>query len=88
MEKHYEDSSEKNIWNKVNKIMRLVEKGMLKETKTIIAAQDQAMLTKTSRKLYMEKTPLRRLFVVQMKQWQIFKIPHASSEGVYKDEKW
>lgn len=71
MEKHYEDSSEKNIWNEVNKIMRLIEKGMLKETKTIIVAQDQAMLTKTSRKLYMKKTPLRQLFVVHMKQWQI-----------------
>lgn len=71
MEKHYEDSSEKNIWNKVNKIMRLVEKGMLKETKTIIVTQDQAMLTKTLRKLYLEKTPLRQLFVVQIKQWQI-----------------
>ena len=51
--------------------MRLVEKGMLKETKTIIVAQDQAMLTKTLRKLYLEKTPLRQLIVVQIKQWQI-----------------
>ena len=51
--------------------MRLVEKGMLKETKTIIVAQDQAMLTKKLRKLYLEKTPLRQLFVVQIKQWQI-----------------